>query len=113
MVTSTRQPMSYPYTDFGEPHGTLGRPVLRVALRVAVPGRRSSFTPLAETGQQRVATRQGHGFTDQDATIHMHSQFALSNIEERHVIRKHRHTPAEIAAAVLVVQRLGAIRHIV
>ncbi len=38
------------YTDFGESHGTLGRPVLRAALRVAVPGRRSSFTALIDTG---------------------------------------------------------------
>jgi hypothetical protein len=38
------------YTDFGESHGTLGRPVLRAALRVAVPSRRSSFTALIDTG---------------------------------------------------------------
>ena len=69
--------------------------------------------PPIETCQQRVATRQGHGFTDQNATIHMHSQFALSNIEERHLIREHRRTPAEIAAVIQDVQSLGAIRHVV
>ena len=61
--------------------------------------------------QQRVATRQDHGFTDQDATTHMHTQFALSDIAERHLIRDHHSTPAAIATAILDAQHRGDLRH--
>jgi hypothetical protein len=38
------------YTDFGESHDALGRPVLRASFRVGVPGRRRSFAALIDTG---------------------------------------------------------------
>ena len=40
----------FPYTDFGESHGSLRRPVLRAALPVRVPGRRRTFSALVDTG---------------------------------------------------------------
>jgi gluconate kinase len=42
--------------------------------------------PTLERCVARVATRQGHGFTDEAATQRMHQQFARANIDERHVI---------------------------
>ena len=40
----------FPYTDFGESHDALGRPVLRASFRVGVPGHRRSFSALIDTG---------------------------------------------------------------
>ncbi len=40
----------FDYTDFGETHGALPRPVLRASFRVGVPGRRGSFAALVDTG---------------------------------------------------------------
>ena len=40
----------FPYTDFGESHAALGRPILRAAVPVRVPGRRRTFSALADTG---------------------------------------------------------------
>ena len=40
----------FPYTDFGESHATLDRPVLRAAVQVRVPGRRRTFSALVDTG---------------------------------------------------------------
>ncbi len=40
----------FPYTDFGESHDALGRPVLRASFRVGVPGRRRSFSALIDPG---------------------------------------------------------------
>lgn len=69
--------------------------------------------PPLEICRQRVATRQGHGFTDQDATVHMHDQFTRHEIAERHVLRHHRGTPADVAEEVRAAQRRGDLRHIV
>lgn len=57
------------YTDFGESHGTLGRPVLRAAVRVAVPGRRSSFTVLIDTGGPLTVVSEEVIASAGDATI--------------------------------------------
>ena len=57
------------YTDFGESHGTLGRPVLRAAVRVAVPGRRSSFTALIDTGGPLTVVSEEVIASAGDATI--------------------------------------------
>ena len=40
----------FDYTDFGETHGALPRPVLRASFRVRVPGRRRTFAALVDTG---------------------------------------------------------------
>ena len=36
---------------------------------------------------ERVATRLGHGFTDEPATRQMHDAFASAALPERHVVR--------------------------
>jgi hypothetical protein len=40
----------YRYTDFGESHESLGRPVLRASFPVGVPGGLVSFSALVDTG---------------------------------------------------------------
>jgi len=40
----------FPYTDFGESHAALRRPVLRAAFPVRVPGRRRTFSALVDAG---------------------------------------------------------------
>jgi hypothetical protein len=42
--------------------------------------------PSVETCVRRVATRQGHGFTDEAATRKMHAEFAQADIGGRHII---------------------------
>lgn len=42
--------------------------------------------PSVERCVERVSTRDGHGFTDQAATRHMHDQFSKAEIERRHVL---------------------------
>ena len=42
--------------------------------------------PSLERCAARVARRQGHGFTDQAATQHMHEQFAGATIGRRHLL---------------------------
>ena len=69
--------------------------------------------PPAEMCQQRVASRHDHGFTDQAATVHMHSQFALSGVEERHLLREPRGGPVETAASIRDAQGFGDLRHVV
>ena len=60
--------------------------------------------------RERVATRTGHGFTDDAATRTMHRAFATAEVEERHVLRDLAGGPAEAAAAVLERQAAGALR---
>jgi len=42
--------------------------------------------PSQERCLERVASRVGHGFTDPDATVHMHHQFADARIHPRHLL---------------------------
>lgn len=69
--------------------------------------------PPVEVCQHRVATRQGHGFTDQDATAQMHRHFALADIADRHVITDPNASATEIAARVRVAQQQGELRYTV
>ena len=41
--------------------------------------------PSLERCVARIETRQGHGFTDEAATRHMHQEFARADIGERHL----------------------------
>ena len=43
--------------------------------------------PTVETCVERVATRIGHGFTDEAATRHMHHEFETAVVGDRHVVR--------------------------
>jgi thymidylate kinase len=42
--------------------------------------------PSLERCVARIETRQGHGFTDEAATRHMHQEFARADIGERHLV---------------------------
>jgi cytidylate kinase len=42
--------------------------------------------PSLDRVRHRVATRVGHGFTDDDATAKMHGEFARAQIDARHVL---------------------------
>ncbi|MEO1058984.1 MAG: AAA family ATPase [Actinomycetota bacterium] len=43
--------------------------------------------PSVETCVDRVRTREGHGFTDEEATRAMHAGFVSSDVANRHLIR--------------------------
>jgi predicted ABC-type ATPase len=53
----------------------------------------------------RVAARVGHGFTDPEATRHMHRQFATAGVEDRHVLMDPPDDPA--ATVALIRERLN------
>jgi len=58
--------------------------------------------PSVETCVHRVATRTGHGFTDEDATRHMHAQFAGELPPRRHVIED---PPDDVDAVAALIRR--------
>ncbi len=66
--------------------------------------------PPVEVCQQRVAIRQSRGFTDQGGTLHMHTQFAGSDIPELHLIRDADSRPEAIAMAIVSAQLRGELR---
>ena len=57
----------------------------------------------------RVATRTGHGFTDPEATAHMHREFANAALDPRHLIETDG-TPAETADAIDAACSTGRLR---
>jgi hypothetical protein len=57
--------------------------------------------PSLERCVVRVRTRQGHGFTDEAATRHMHEQFTRAMIDQRHVIVDPPDDVDDVAALVL------------
>lgn len=69
--------------------------------------------PPVEVCQHRVATRHGHGFTDQDATVQMHRQFTLTDIADQHVNTDPHATATEIAATIRAAQQRGELRYTV
>ena len=58
--------------------------------------------PSVERCVDRVATRIGHGFSDPDATRHMHDQFATAQVDARHVLRD---PPDDVDDAVELILR--------
>ena len=66
--------------------------------------------PDVDVCAQRVATRTGHGFTDDAATRSMHREFAAAEVDERHVLRDLSGGPDAVAQAVLERQAGGALR---
>src|SRR5258708_32675893 len=54
--------------------------------------------PPVERCVAQVANRSGHGFTDEDATRHMHRQFAQAEIGQRHVLAGLAGPPGETGA---------------
>jgi thymidylate kinase len=61
--------------------------------------------PSVDECLDRVATRRGHGFTDEDATRKMHHEFDRATIDRRHLVDP---TGSPAAVADRVVAALGA-----
>jgi cytidylate kinase len=67
--------------------------------------------PDVESCVERVATRQGHGFTDEAATRKMHSEFLNAAIDERHVLRDPPVGPAAVADVIGRARDAGELRY--
>lgn len=67
--------------------------------------------PAVEVCVRRVATRHGHGFTDEAATRKMHAEFADAQIAERHLLRNPPDGSADVARLVASAQAAGTLRH--
>lgn len=59
----------------------------------------------------RVRHRRDHGFADESATRHMHSDFANTEIDARHVIDSADATAHETAELVLRARQSGALSY--
>jgi len=59
----------------------------------------------------RLASRTGHGFTDQDAARHMHDQFARSGIDPRHVLPNAPGEAGDTAREILRRTRAGTLSY--
>ncbi len=59
---------------------------------------------------ERVATRTGHGFTDEAAARSLHRQFSAAVVEERHVLRDPDDDPQDTAARVRERWAAGVLR---
>lgn len=66
--------------------------------------------PSEQVCRERVASRAGHGFTDDDAARAMHGEFARAEVDERHVLRDLPGGPDDVAAAVLERSAGGVLR---
>ncbi len=69
--------------------------------------------PGVETCLTRVQTRIGHGFTDEDATRKMHDEFAISQVDQRHVLLGDSMNPEDIVEAIRSARATGHLRHII
>src|SRR5580692_2257703 len=59
----------------------------------------------------RVASRTGHGFTDEEATRHMHAEFARCGIAERHVLAGLPGSADDTAHEILLRAESGLLRY--
>lgn len=66
--------------------------------------------PDADTCIHRVATRVGHGFTDEAATRKMHAEFSDPDIAERHVLYDPPDNIADVAAMIKTMQESGDLQ---
>ena len=67
--------------------------------------------PSVERCVERVATRDGHGFTDEAATRHMHDQFARAEIDARHVVHEPPDRVDQVADLILEGFERGSFEH--
>jgi predicted kinase len=67
--------------------------------------------PPPERCVAQVRGRTGHNFADEDATLHMHKEFAQAEVGARHVLADVPATAAQTAAEVLRRFRAGALRY--
>lgn len=69
------------------------------------------IVPPVEVLVERVATRQGHGFTDEAGTRSMHAQFVDHAVDDRHVVRDPDASALEVAAIITARRATGELRH--
>jgi predicted ABC-type ATPase len=67
--------------------------------------------PPVESCVERVATRSGHGFTDEPATRKMHEEFSRAEVADRFVFTNPPDDPAEVALEVLARFDDGSITY--
>jgi gluconate kinase len=67
--------------------------------------------PDVERCVERVATRVGHGFTDEDATRKMHHEFACAEIDQRHLIIDLPDPVEEVADLIVEAWKRGTLVH--
>ncbi len=63
--------------------------------------------PPVDVCVERVATRLGHGFTDEAAARHMHAEFAGAAIDTRHVVTDVVDAPAAMADLLEARRAIG------
>jgi cytidylate kinase len=67
--------------------------------------------PPVDVCVERVLTRLGHGFRDEDATRRMHAEFSTSTVAERHVFRALPSDPGTAAAVVTDARDAGRLTY--
>jgi predicted ABC-type ATPase len=67
--------------------------------------------PSVEECVRRVASRADHGFDNEDATRHMHDQFANAEIAPRHVFADSPYDSLSRAEAILAAMASGQLTH--
>ncbi|HEX6419215.1 MAG TPA: hypothetical protein VFZ77_12005 [Acidimicrobiales bacterium] len=67
--------------------------------------------PPVEACVERVASRQGHGFSDEAATRHMHRGFAQAQVDDRHVLRDPPGEPDAVADLVAAARSGGSLAY--
>lgn len=67
--------------------------------------------PSLERCVGRVGTRQGHGFTDDDATRKMHRDFARAEVERRHLLLDPPDEPEDVADLIVAALSSGALAY--
>jgi AAA domain len=84
-------------------HGVSPRTELHYAL----------LLPPLEECRRRVAGRTAHGFTDDDATVHMHAELteAAAGLDGRHVLTDPPGGPDDVARLVLARYEAGDLRY--
>ena len=69
--------------------------------------------PSVERCVERVATRLGHGFTDEPATRKMHDEFAAADVDPRHILLEPPEGAEPTADLIARAAATGALRHVV
>lgn len=67
--------------------------------------------PALDRCLERVATRSGHGFSDEAATRKMHAEFAKAEIDRRHVIVEPPEGVQTVADAIVAAMERGELEH--
>lgn len=69
--------------------------------------------PPIESCVERVATRVGHGFTDEDAARAMHAEFASAAIDTRHILETGSSDVKQVVEAIRSAQGAGTLRYVI